>query len=82
MAAENKNGTVKKVKIKLPVDRSDKDNTDLFVSVNGENFMIKRGESVEVPDYVEEVIRHSEEMADKAFGYTVEAGRRAGDMKG
>lgn len=63
----------KKVKIRLPMDRTDKKNTHLFVAVNGETFHIKRGETVEVPDYVEEVIRHSEEQADRAYEYITEA---------
>lgn len=35
---------------------------DLFVSVNGVNYQIKRGVTVKVPPEVEEVIRHSEEQ--------------------
>ncbi len=64
---------VKKVKIKLPIDRNDKNNTHQFVCVNGETFQIERGKTVEVPDYVEEVLRHSEEQADKAFGYIADS---------
>ncbi|MBQ8893377.1 MAG: hypothetical protein IJ043_03095 [Clostridia bacterium] len=64
---------IKKVKIRIPVDRSDKNNTHQFVAVNGETFLIKRGETVSVPDYVAEVLAHSEEQADKAFEYIAEA---------
>ena len=53
---------VKKVKIKLPLTRSEKD--DVYVCVNGESFLIKRGELVEVPDYVAEVLQHQEEMLE------------------
>ena len=31
----------------------------MFVGVNGERFLIKRGVEVEVPDYVAEVIENS-----------------------
>ena len=51
----------KTVKIKLFKDNVNyKD--DVFVSVNGENFQIQRGKEVEVPDYIAEVLRHSEEQ--------------------
>lgn len=55
----------KRVKIKLPRLR-DQENTDVFVAVNGENFTIKRGVEVEVPDYIAEVLRHSEEAEAEA----------------
>ena len=49
----------KMVKIKLFKDNGQyKD--DVFVAVNGRAFQIMRGVEVEVPDYVEEVLRHSE----------------------
>ena len=35
---------------------------DVFVAVNGRAFQIMRGVEVEVPDYVEEVLKHSEEQ--------------------
>lgn len=35
---------------------------DLFVSVNGVNYQIKRGVTVKVPPEVAEVIQHSEEQ--------------------
>ena len=38
---------------------------DLFVSVNGVNYQIKRGVTVEVPPEVAEVIRHSQEQDDQ-----------------
>ncbi len=54
----------KKGKIKLFKDNKDyKD--DVFVSVNGERFLIKRGIEVEVPDYVIEVLRNSAAQDEK-----------------
>ena len=35
---------------------------DLFVSVNGVNYQIKRGVTVKVPPEVAEIIQHSEEQ--------------------
>ena len=52
----------KKVKIKIPRTKADQE--DVFVSVNMETFIIKRGVEVEVPDYVAEVLRHQEEMLE------------------
>ena len=62
---------VKKVKIKLPLTRSEKD--DVYVCVNGESFLIKRGETVEVPDYVAEVLQHKEEMLAQAMEFEAQA---------
>jgi hypothetical protein len=56
------NTTKKMVKIKIP--RTKKDQEDVFVSVNMETFLIKRGVEVEVPDYVAEVLTHQEEMLE------------------
>ena len=55
--------TKKMVKIKIPRERADQE--DVFVSVNMETFLIKRGVYVEVPDYVSEVLEHQEEMLEK-----------------
>ena len=55
--------TKKMVKIKIPRTRADEE--DVFVSVNMETFLIKRGVEVEVPDYVAEVLQHQEEMLEK-----------------
>ena len=61
----------KKVKIKLPLTRSEKD--DVYVCVNGDSFLIKRGETVEVPDYVAEVLQHKEEMLAQAMEFEAQA---------
>ncbi len=52
----------KLVKIRIPRTKADQE--DVFVSVNMETFLIKRGVEVEVPDYVAEVLRHQEEMME------------------
>lgn len=54
--------TKKMVKIKIPRTKADQE--DVFVSVNMETFLIKRGVEVEVPDYVAEVLQHQEEMLE------------------
>lgn len=47
-----------KVTIKLFKDNK-KYKEDVFVSVNGENFLIQRGVEVEVPRYIKEVLDNS-----------------------
>lgn len=54
--------TVKKVKIRIPRTKAEQE--DVFVSVNMETFIVKRGVEVEVPDYVAEVLRHQEEALE------------------
>ena len=54
--------TKKMVKIRIPRTKADLE--DVFVSVNMETFLIKRGVEVEVPDYVAEVLQHQEEMLE------------------
>lgn len=66
MAAE-----FKKVKIRLPLTRTEKD--DVYVCVNGKSYQIKRGETVEVPDFVAEVLQHREEMLAEAMAFEAQA---------
>jgi hypothetical protein len=60
--SENKKNEVKKVKIKLPKIKGQSD--DVFVSVNNYTCVIKRGEEVEVPAFVKEVLDHQEKMLE------------------
>ena len=69
------NETTKKVKIKLPLTRNEKE--DVYVCVNGKSFQIKRGETVEVPDYVAEVLQHREEMLAEAMEFEAQAAAKA-----
>ena len=61
----------KTVKIRLPLTRNEKD--DVYVGVNGNTYLIKRGEDVTVPVSVAEVLRHKEEMLDFAMAYEAQA---------
>lgn len=73
MATETK--TVKKVKIKIPKTRDNAD--DVYVAVNGKSWLIKRGEYVEVPECVAEVLQHQEEMLSQAMDYEAAAQAKA-----
>ena len=65
----------KTVTIKLPLTKHEKD--DVYVAVNGRPFQIKRGEYVEVPDYVAEVLQHKEEMLAEAMEFETQAAANA-----
>lgn len=56
--AETKN-TEKMVKIIIPMTRDDE--ADVFVSVNSRTWLIQRGEEVEVPECVAEVLKNQNE---------------------
>lgn len=58
----------KLVKIQLPREAKGDENY-VFVSVNGRGFKIMKGVEVEVPEPVEEVLRHSNEMQQEAERY-------------
>jgi hypothetical protein len=60
--SETKKKEIKKVKIKLPKIKGETD--DVFVSVNNYTCVIKRGEEVEVPVFVKEVLDHQEKMLE------------------
>ena len=61
--SETKKKEVKKIKIKLPKIKGEMD--DVFVSVNNYTCIIKRGEEVEVPVFVKEVLDHQEKMLEE-----------------
>lgn len=60
--SETKKNEMKKIKIKLPKIKGETD--DVFVSVNNYTCVIKRGEEVEVPAFVKEVLDHQEKMLE------------------
>ncbi|MBQ3080033.1 MAG: hypothetical protein IJC48_08570 [Clostridia bacterium] len=55
----------KTVRIKLFKDNHNYTG-DMFVSVNGENYLIKRGVYVDVPEYIAEVIESSQREDENA----------------
>ena len=57
----------KMVKVKIPRTKANQE--DVFVSVNNYTCIVKRGEYVEVPDFVAEVLEHQEEMLGKIMEY-------------
>ena len=59
----------KKVTVKLPRLRGQNAIQEEFFSVNGKNYLIKRGETVEIPEEVAEVIRNGEKAEEAALKY-------------
>ena len=62
----------KNVKIKLFKDNS-RYKGDLFVSVNGTNYKIRRGVEVEVPAAVAEVLEHSQMQDERTAARIAQA---------
>ena len=56
MAAEKKQPAEEMIRFKIPTGRSDIDKQDVFVAVNGKSYLIKRGEAMELPKSVVEVL--------------------------
>ncbi len=63
----------KTVAIRLPKTKELQE--DVFVSVNQRSWLIRRGETVEVPACVAEVLKHSEDMAQEALAYESRMGQ-------
>lgn len=73
--AETKKNTVannaetKRVQVRLPRLSGQNAIQEEFYSVNGRNYIIKRGETVEIPEEVAEVIRNAEKEEEYAMSY-------------
>ena len=74
-AVETKTAKKKTVTIKLPLTRTEKE--PVWVGINGESWLIKRGVDVEVPASVAEVLEHREEMLAAAMDFEESAKERA-----
>ena len=69
MAAEKKQPAEEMIRFKIPTGRSDIDKQDVFVAVNGKSYLIKRGEAMELPKSVVEVLENSEAQNAYALEY-------------
>lgn len=63
--------TPKKVKIKLPLTRTERD--DVWVSLNGKSYLIKRGVEVEVPYGVAKILERKDKMLSVAMEFEAQA---------
>ena len=66
--------------IRLPITGNGDD--DVFVSVNGYKYLIQRGKEVEVPCFVAEVLRNSENQKAATYRMMEEMQKKAEDGKG
>lgn len=76
MATETKKTDVKKEevkKVRIRLEKRRDDAEDVYVAVNGKAYLIKRGEYVEVPESVAEVLQHKEEMLTLAMEFEDQA---------
>lgn len=68
-ATTNNAKSKKRVAVRLPRNKGRNAEQDEFYSVNGRNYRIKRGETVEIPEEVAEVIRNAEKAEEYAMHY-------------
>ena len=66
----------KRVEVRLPRLGGQNANQDEFFSVNFKNYIIKRGETVEIPEELAEVIRNGEKAEEYAMKYVEEKALR------
>ena len=77
--AEAKNAvTGKKVRIKLPLTRTEKE--DVFVGLNGKSYLIKRGVEVEVPVGVAKILERKEKRLSIAMEVEAQAAAPLGEL--
>jgi hypothetical protein len=70
--AENKttnNAKSRRVTVRLPRLAGQNAIQEEFYSVNGRNYIIKRGETVEIPEEVAEVIENAQKAEEYAMHY-------------
>ena len=68
-SVDNATTKTKRVTVKLPKLPGQNANQEEFFSVNGKNYIIRRGEEVEIPEEVAEVIRNAEKAEEYAMNY-------------
>ena len=76
VVTSNKKDPFELVKVMLPLPSDPKAPRDEFFSVNGKNWLIRRGEWVQVPRYLKEVIDNSQEAQRAAYNYVNEVALR------
>ena len=64
--------SARRVEVRLPMNKGQNANQDEFFSVNFKNYIIKRGETVVIPEELAEVIRNGEHAEEYAMKYADE----------
>ncbi len=79
---ETKAKTTKSVKmVDLHVPREHAKQKDLYIAVNGEDYLIKRGSTVKVPWYIKEVYENSVAMKNAAMELEAELAERTDSIR-
>lgn len=73
-AEQNAPAAEKMVRIRLPITREE--NAPVPVWVNDRSWLIQRGQEVEVPECVAEVLRHREMMQEVCIAYDEQHAQR------
>ena len=68
------NKDAKRVSVRLPRNNGQNANQDEFFSVNFKNYIIRRGERVEIPEALAEIIENNEKAEDFAMKFVEETG--------
>ena len=79
--ATNNAKSKKRVAVRLPRLAGQNAIQEEFFSVNGRNYRIKRGETVEIPEEVAEVIRNNEQAEEYAMNYVDGLIKKEADKK-
>lgn len=66
MAVKTSADTNGRVKIKIPRGNA-KDEQDVFVGINGVNYIVPKGKEVSVPDFVAQEIERSQAAQERFF---------------
>ena len=68
-ATKKTDNAKRRVTVKLPRLSGQNANQEEFFSVNGKNYIIKRGETVEIPEALARVIENKEQADEFAMRY-------------
>jgi hypothetical protein len=71
----------KRVTVRLPRLHGQNAIQEEFFSVNGKNYIIKRGETAEIPEEVAEVIRNGERAEEYAMNYVEELEKKKSEKE-
>jgi hypothetical protein len=78
---DNATTKAKRVTVRLPRLPGQNAIQEEFFSVNGKNYIIKRGEEVEIPEEVAEVIRNAERAEECAMKYADDLVKKEKDKR-
>lgn len=70
MANKNKETSTQKEKlVSVFIPKQSRNDTERFISVNGERILVQTGKTVEIPERFAEVLKNSERMAAVSAAY-------------